>query len=299
MDKLSKKQEEILIGSMLGDGSLFKNKEAKYPYLCITRKRADKPYLQYEFNYFKQFCSYNELKDEDIFDKRTNKIYLRSKFATLPNEIFLPYYKKWYNKKKIVPKNLVLTPLICAIWFCDDGCIFVDKRSNRLKLKLATHGFTLKENQFLVKLLSDITKEFFFICKDNGNYFIGGADNATKAFIKYIESCIPKEMNRKITWNEGHLLQKGTFTQYKNRQENFLTFKEKEILKEIAKKKINQKEIADILNWPKSTVASCLKRMLKFKFIEKYIPNNLKIAKYYILTKKGQEVYNEIVPFDS
>lgn len=78
-----------------------------------------------------------------------------------------------------------------------------------------------------------------------------------------------------------------------------LGYKYKEVLKEIAKKKINQKEIADTLNWPKSTVASCLKRMLKFKFIEKYIPNNLKIAKYYILTKKGQEVYNEIVPFDS
>src|SRR4051812_38944589 len=68
---LTQAQEEILIGSLLGDGCLYKPKNSSFPHFKIIRKLTDVEYLKYEFDFFKEFSGYKEVKLYSIFDNRT------------------------------------------------------------------------------------------------------------------------------------------------------------------------------------------------------------------------------------
>ncbi len=59
-------QQEILTGSLLGDGCIFKHPTGRYPYLQIARKLTDIEYLKYEFDFFKEFCNQVEIKRSTI-----------------------------------------------------------------------------------------------------------------------------------------------------------------------------------------------------------------------------------------
>src|SRR5271155_5724971 len=58
----TKEQEEILTGSMLGDGCIFQHQSCKHPYFYKARKISDLKYLTFEFNFFREFCNYKEVK---------------------------------------------------------------------------------------------------------------------------------------------------------------------------------------------------------------------------------------------
>src|ERR1700682_6495498 len=112
---LTKIQEEILIGLMLGDGSLWKGEHGKTPQLCITRAIKDKNYIYYHKMFFSDFISNNGIRETSYYDERTNKIYHRIMLRTGHNDIFNKYYQEWYKDGyKIVPNNLELTPTIIA-----------------------------------------------------------------------------------------------------------------------------------------------------------------------------------------
>jgi hypothetical protein len=294
---LTKLQEEILIGSMLGDGCLYKHQNYA-PYLSIVRKLTDYSYLNYEFQYFTEFCNHDKIKINNIFDKRTKKIYKQCKFITRPSEVFESYHKKWYGEVKILPSDLVLTPLVCSIWFCDDGCITINKKTNRLRIKLSTHCFTKKENQTLIKILKIITKETFTISCDDDNYFIYGSDAAAKAFINYTKF-FPLE--RKITWTTEHFNQEKSRCQLKNRDKLDMNEKSKNILKTLSNGKLSPRIIAEKIDWktPNSKTPSglqmYLKRFLEYKWVKKSgTPNSYKDSIQYELTDQGFEILNLI-----
>lgn len=196
---LTNDQHEILIGSLLGDGCLFKYRADKNPILSLLRATKDIDYLKWEYSNFKDFCL-SEPNSIEIFDKRTNKTYYQSKFATRQVPIFNNYYNEWYPLgKKIVPKNLKLTPLICAIWFCDDGCVTITKH-NRIQLKLSTHGFSVDDVTYLVDLLNKRYNEKFRLGFSEKKPIIVASDNASRAFAKDIDAILPKSMDRKAKW---------------------------------------------------------------------------------------------------
>lgn len=198
MIDLDDTQKNIFIGSMLGDGAMRHNhKNASF---IISRALADLEYLEYEFDYFRDFCR-TGIVQKRVYDKRTKKFYYKCYFHTLTNPIFNKYYEEWYpNGAKIVPLNLQLTPQMCAIWFCDDGCVMVPS-PNTLTLKLSTNGFTKTEVKFLSSLLNKKLHENFFVSKTEKNqYVICAGTNATINFINYIKNNLPGGMGRKITW---------------------------------------------------------------------------------------------------
>ena len=79
-------QEDILVGSLLGDGHLNKRKYSKNAQFRILRSENDIDYLKYEFSYFNDFCS-TGIKTQDYFDKRTKKIYSSCYFCTTAHSI--------------------------------------------------------------------------------------------------------------------------------------------------------------------------------------------------------------------
>lgn len=304
---LSNEQEEILNGLMLGDGCLFTNSNPTRAMLSVRRQISDKEYIKHNLEYFKKFCSYSIPKEYSVFDKRTNKIYYSCGFSTRGSNLLYKYYELWYpNLKKEIPKELLLTPLTCAIWFCDDGCVTIHKTTGRLRLKLSTHGFSFKDNLILKDKLYNLFLENFSISKDGYNNYITASDSGSLKFIKYIENYIPISMKRKIKWSNENFLMKRTRPQLKNRFEYDLNDKEFAILNTLFDNIIlSSREICININWisKNGKLPSALRRYLP-KFLEKkWIASNDKIIfgknniKYFI-TDLGKEILNERISFN-
>jgi hypothetical protein len=195
-------QQDIITGSLLGDGGIFKYKETHNPYFAILRKAEDDKYLIWEYEKLKDFCMSGP-KYHNIFDKRTNKIYKNVRFITRRSKLFDDYYNLWYpNKIKIVPKTLQLTPLSLAIWFCDDGTICSSNVPWRMRIKLSTHGFDYDSVEFLHSMLQNKFEEKFQIIKSDNKFIIYGSDNATRRFIQEIDAVFPNVMMRKAYWKD-------------------------------------------------------------------------------------------------
>jgi len=293
---LSSTQKEIILGSMLGDGCMFLN-NSENPYFYIARKLDDYNYLNDQFQFFKDFCNYDELKVYHIDDKRTGKTYHQCKFVTRSSSVFKDIYHAWYPEGiKIIPRNIKLTPLVCATWFFDDGCVTIHPITNRLRLKLSTNGFSKDDNEFLISKLKIITNEHFSLNKSNNSIY--SSDAGTKAFIKYIENHITENMSRKIVWNENHFKQSRSRPHLKNRKLDDMNNKRKKILKilSFSKKPLAPKTIAEKMEWKQgcstpSGLNLYLKEFTKNKWIEKSgILHSNKNGIKYELTNLGKEI---------
>jgi hypothetical protein len=188
---------------MLGDGCLTRAKNKfsiPYPTLKILRAIKDIKYLEWEYNIFEKFCL-SGIKTRIVYDERYNTNYEYIHFRTRHCEVFDEIYEEWYpapERKKIVPKNLILSPLICAVWLCDDGSITYGTNQYRLNMQLCTNGFTKNDVEFLVQLLNKRYDEKFRLNIDmKGNPIIRASDSATRAYLKDIDGYMPDAMKRK------------------------------------------------------------------------------------------------------
>lgn len=222
--ELSQIQNDVLVGSLLGDGCLTIRKDSINPRLTIRRQIKDLSYLQYQFEVFKNLCRDKAITTGSIYDKRYDKNYEYCNLESRYIPAFNRYYKEWYpNKKKIIPSNLKLNDLIIAIWACDDGSFSITK-NKRLRLKFHTQGFSKEEVLFLKELLNDRYNIKFKIQEPTKNQFIiVGHDHQTRILLKDIDSVFPKSMNRKSDiWRNDF----ANF--YKNEPKQFSGYKLKE-----------------------------------------------------------------------
>ena len=148
--KLSKRQKDILIGTLLGDGCLEVN--GLYPRLRIDHTQAQKEYVLW---LFKEFASLRTGKPHDVktLDKRFNKYYYHCRFSTRSVPIFRLWRNLFYKgKRKIIPKDiveLVKSPLSLAVWYMDDGY----RRKDCKGAYLCTSAYTISEQKLLQKVL--------------------------------------------------------------------------------------------------------------------------------------------------
>jgi hypothetical protein len=148
--KLNDEQDQILNGHMLGDGYLSNGKKYKNSCFALKRKEEDYQYLLWSYNYFQELMT-----DKGI--KKTCNLtgfgsFPQVSFFTRKLPIFTEYYNKWYPEgKKIVPKDLVLTPLTIAVWLADDGYIHIKRKNGRFSLCIGfcTQGFNEDDIIFL------------------------------------------------------------------------------------------------------------------------------------------------------
>ena len=178
---LSKEAIEWFNGESLGDGCfcsqssysarfVYGSKYEKYVEYISSKltffgiKRSGKIYKQYHKNsdcsdYYYASCFYVEL---------------------------LPVYKKWYpNGKKIVPRDIELTPLTCRQWYIGDGCLKKPKKQ-KPHIKLATCGFSIPDVEWLVKKLINLG---FKATRQSFDNVIHISSYSTKTFLDYIGKC--------------------------------------------------------------------------------------------------------------
>jgi len=190
---LNQDQKSILIGSLLGDGHLRRNSNNSNTTFSIKRSLADKDYLKYQYDYFKDFCS-NPIREKSTIDKRTNKTYHSCSFETLSYSDFNYFHNLWYQGKKIIPK-LELDSLSIAIWFFDDGTLSYNKR---FKGSFATNSFSKDEVYYLKTLLDDRYNVKFNLANKNNQYIIQGFDHQFQPLLEDIDKYsyfLPRKSN--------------------------------------------------------------------------------------------------------
>ena len=198
-ENLSTYQQEILEGSLLGDGCIYRRLPTHNPYYTVQRQLIDEQYLNWQVETFNPFVS--KKSTGQYFDHRTQKYYKFVKFTTRRSKVFETYYNNWYvDGVKILPQHLELTPLSLAIWFADDGHVRSTCSPWRLRMKLSTNGFTKDEVERLTSILNSKFDGKFNTYRSKKQYVIDASDAGTRAFCKVIDSYYPPGIDRKTYW---------------------------------------------------------------------------------------------------
>ncbi len=173
---------QIIDGLMLGDGNIY-----------LPKNGVNAKYQQ--GSSFKEFVVHvkNELLSlgivfddgirEQIQESRNNAIgyHIRSRV----HEHLTEQYYRWYtNNIKIVPRDIVLSPLVCKYWYLGDGGLHYVKKKFK-GLRLCTQGFSRPEIEYLGEKLTDLGFRNYIETKG----VIGISPIPCRKFISYIGQC--------------------------------------------------------------------------------------------------------------
>lgn len=136
---LTEEQKSILVGCLLGDGTMRKKKNA---YLEINHCFAQKELVDWLYEKFENFVLTKPKW------RKTNGSREAYRFSTRSLPVFTEYYDLFFiDKKKVIPQNLKLDCLSLAVWFMDDGS------KNNSSVYLNTQQFSKQEQLRLIELL--------------------------------------------------------------------------------------------------------------------------------------------------
>lgn len=188
--------KEIIDGEMLGDGSLEMSKVGVAPNARFCYGTSCMEYIVYIRKQLGLFGT-----SEIVTGTNNREGSITHKFRTMNNPSLTNIYNRWYPEgKKIIPKDLELTPLVIKHWFLGDGSL----RQHSGGIVLYTNGFEVSDVEFLVKLLNNlnfISNLRMTYSKEQDKYYpiIYISTRSTGAFLKYIGEC-PVEYY-KYKWN--------------------------------------------------------------------------------------------------
>ena len=147
---LSYQSREIILGSLLGDGSLKISKDYKQARFSFRHSANQEKYFWWKVKNLKEISSEHCVWKQEGENNGWGKTKFRYQSLTLPSltELFkltsknnqLRVRRKWLN---------ILSPLSLAVWWCDDGSIIGNGRRG----VLCTDGFDEKSQKILAKYL--------------------------------------------------------------------------------------------------------------------------------------------------
>ncbi len=127
--KLSPTEMEIIVGCLLGDGTL--SKSGKHYRLRVEHTARHKEYVKWKHNLLSRLCISN------IQYSRSNSSY---RFGTVGHPTISSLRQKWYpSGNKIIAKKFRITPKQLAIFFMDDGT------RHRDTINISVHNFARKD----------------------------------------------------------------------------------------------------------------------------------------------------------
>jgi len=178
---LSQEAIKWINGELLGDGCLFSESQysAKFSY---SSKYSE--YIQYIANTLKSFGIEQMGKINQYHHKKSN-CYIYNYQSRYYSELLF-IRKQWYPEgKKIVPKDIKLTPLTVRQWYIGDGYLGHLKKG-RPNILLCTYGFSISGVEWLVKQL---IKLGFKATRQSISNTIYISTHSTKDFLDYIKNC--------------------------------------------------------------------------------------------------------------
>lgn len=152
--KLTKRQREILVGTLLGDSHLETQNHGKTYRLKVEHSFKQKEYVDWLYGEFKDWVLSSPKVRERFVQLRTvSGVYAKYYFNTLGVGSLRFYAQQFYvGGKKVVPRLIHkwLTPLALAVWYMDDGSI---KSNHHRTVFLNTQGFATRDLRVLQKAL--------------------------------------------------------------------------------------------------------------------------------------------------
>ena len=151
---LSNQTKEIILGMVLGDGSLKIHEPYRNARFSFRHSIVQKPYFDWKKNQLKEISSQNcywlQKADQKSYSNQPKLRYQSQALESL-TEIYSLTHKR--GKLRIRRKWLnLLTPLSLAIWWMDDGSII----SNGRKGVICTDGFDEKSVKVLANYLQKV-----------------------------------------------------------------------------------------------------------------------------------------------
>lgn len=152
---LSKKVESIILGSLLGDGSLTISEKYRNARFSFRHSRVQKEYFQWKADELKEITSDRSQWIQGTEEKPDGwgTIKFRFQSAAMPalTELHHLTHKGTSGSKAKIRRVWLnkLTPLSIAIWWLDDGSLVSDSRQG----VLCTDSFLFEEVGILQKYL--------------------------------------------------------------------------------------------------------------------------------------------------
>lgn len=142
MGSLTSAQHAVLVGSLLGDGTLRKQGTRTNALLEVNHSFKHKEYVDWKWRHFHDVVLTHP---RSRIGTGTRVAY---RFTTRSLPVFTDYYYWFYKTgRKNVPEDLKLNPVILAVWFMDDGT------RSRSAVYLNTQQFSIEEQLLLQRLL--------------------------------------------------------------------------------------------------------------------------------------------------
>lgn len=196
---LSQEAREWIDGELLGDG-------------CLTSQSS----CSASFNYSSKYSKYIKYISDTLNSfgiKRTGKI--RKWFNGESNcggyyytsrcyPELLSIRQRWYpNGKKIIPRDLKLTPLTLRQEHLGDGSlIHQQKGKGRPYIQLSTHSFSINDVEWLIEKLHKLN---FKATRQPSNNTIYISPYSVKDFLAYIGKCPIECYKYKWNYNKGEV----------------------------------------------------------------------------------------------
>lgn len=160
-------QEQLIVGTLLGDGCLYRSDKRHNYRLCIGQCEKQSEYFIWKYEMLQPFINTYHTS----IDKRGNSVMLQASTIVHPqlNKFGNMFYPE--NGKKIVPKNLDMwfTPIALTAWILDDGNL-----NAGVNLRISTHGFSYEDHlelQSLLKRVFDVRSKIAPYKHNNKEYF--------------------------------------------------------------------------------------------------------------------------------
>lgn len=150
--RLNRKQRDVLVGLLLGDGHLETQNNGRTYRLKIEHSLVQKEYVDWLYQLFQDHARTEPRQKIQLV---SGKAYQKYGFSTLSTGSLRFYGQQFYpNGHKRVPKSIsrLLTPIGLAVWFMDDGSIKSNHHRARI---LNTQGFIQEDIERLQKVLTD------------------------------------------------------------------------------------------------------------------------------------------------
>ncbi len=187
MGSLTQFQKSIIVGSILGDGYLRIIPKRNNAFLEINHSFNQKDYVDWKYKALKDIC-----KSSPKLRKGNGKR-LAYRFYTKQREEITKLCNCFYkNGKKVIPQNLVIDPIMLAIWYMDDG----SKCSNS-DFYLNTQQFDFDSQKNLIFALERIGLKAK-INKDKSYFRLRFLKSSITRLKKTIEEIIIPSMKYKI-----------------------------------------------------------------------------------------------------
>ena len=184
---LSKQQQELIVGCILGDGYIRRLQGRTNAFLEINHSYKAKDYVDWKYSILKNIV---KSAPKSRIQSKGRQAY---RFFTRQHPYITEIWQQFYNgKTKVVPKQFELTPLIVAIWFMDDGSC-----TKKGDLYLNTQQFDMLSQRRLLHALRLLGIKAR-LNKDGKYYRIRIKKESIDKFLQLIESYIHPSMMYKL-----------------------------------------------------------------------------------------------------